>query len=104
MLEELEIPYEIRKYQRQADKLAPRDLKDVHTLGKAPIITDGDVTLAESGAIVEYLITKYGKGRAQPPSSGWVDNLYCEPSSPMSFDEKSNQTNGILASYRYPLR
>ncbi|CDO73681.1 hypothetical protein BN946_scf185015.g9 [Trametes cinnabarina] len=51
-------------------------LKAVHPLGNAPVITDGELTLAESGAIVEYIIQKYGHGRAQPPDSGRIDNLY----------------------------
>lgn len=67
-------------------KQGPKELKSVHPLGKSPVITDGDVTLAESGAIVEYLIAKYGKGRAQPPESGWVDNLYCEQSFATAFE------------------
>ena len=50
--EELEVPYEIAKHQRGADLLAPKELKDVHPLGTAPVVTDGDVTIAESGAIV----------------------------------------------------
>ncbi|KAG9033722.1 hypothetical protein FRB95_014409 [Tulasnella sp. JGI-2019a] len=76
LLEELDVPYEIKKYQRLPSRFAPPELRAVHPLGKSPIITDGDVTLAESGAIVEYIITKYGKGRARPPPSGYVDNLY----------------------------
>ncbi|TBU23633.1 thioredoxin-like protein [Dichomitus squalens] len=76
LLEELEVPYEIKKYQRTAERLAPPELKAVHPLGNAPVITDGDLTLAESGAIIEYIIKKYGNGRAQPPESGWLDDLY----------------------------
>ncbi|KDR67338.1 hypothetical protein GALMADRAFT_258303 [Galerina marginata CBS 339.88] len=76
LLEELEIPYDLKKYKRTAQRLAPKELLDVHPLGKSPVITDGDVTLAESGAIVEYLITKYGGEKAKVPESGWVDNLY----------------------------
>jgi len=76
LLEELEVPYEIKKYERLPSQLAPKELAAIHPLGKAPIITDGVVTVAESGAIVEYIISKYGKGKAQPPESGWVDNLY----------------------------
>ncbi|KAM5531415.1 hypothetical protein V8D89_014939 [Ganoderma adspersum] len=76
LLEELEVPYDIRNYQRTAEQLAPPELKAVHPLGNAPVITDGDLTLAESGAIVEYVIRKYGHGRAQPSESHWVDNAY----------------------------
>ena len=48
----MEVPYEIKLYQRTAELLAPKELLDIHPLGKSPVITDGDVTLAESGAIV----------------------------------------------------
>ncbi len=73
LLEELGLPYEIRHYQRDAKTmLAPPELKAVHPLGKSPVITDGavtdgGVTVAESGAIVEYLIDQYGQGRLKPP-------------------------------------
>ncbi|KAH8097038.1 thioredoxin-like protein [Cristinia sonorae] len=76
LLEELEVPYEIKKYQRGADLLAPKELKQVHPLGLSPIITDGDVTLAESGAIIEYVIEKYGGSKAHPPESGKIHDLY----------------------------
>jgi glutathione S-transferase len=71
LLEELGTPYEIVKYQRMSPMpLAPPELKEVHPLGKSPVITDGDKTIAESGAIVEYIIDKYGNGRLRPkPSS-----------------------------------
>ncbi|HZV65011.1 MAG TPA: glutathione S-transferase [Telluria sp.] len=69
LLEELGLEYEIRKYQRDAKSmLAPPELRAVHPLGKAPVITDGDVTVAESGAVVEYLVERYGKGRLVPPA------------------------------------
>ncbi|KAG8937040.1 hypothetical protein FRC02_008147 [Tulasnella sp. 418] len=76
LLEELEVPYEIKFYQRTPQMLAPKELKQVHPLGKAPILTDGDMAIAESGAIVEYLIERYGNGRAKAPAEGWIDNLY----------------------------
>jgi glutathione S-transferase len=60
LLEELGVPYTIEKYQRGPDQRAPDSLKAVHPLGKSPVITDGSVTLAESGAIVDYIIRKYG--------------------------------------------
>jgi glutathione S-transferase len=67
LLEELGLPYEIVKYQRDAQTmLAPPALRAVHPLGKSPVITDGDVTVAESGAIVEYLVGTYGNGRLKP--------------------------------------
>jgi glutathione S-transferase len=67
-LEELGIPYEIRYYQRNPQTmLAPPELLAVHPLGKSPVITDAGVTLAESGAIIEYLATRYGETRFLPP-------------------------------------
>lgn len=63
LLEELGLPYEIKKYQRDAKTmLAPPELRAIHPLGKSPVITDGDVTVAESGAIIEYLLETYGAG------------------------------------------
>jgi glutathione S-transferase len=68
LLEELGVEYELRRYQRDpATMLAPPELKAVHPLGKSPVITDGDLTLAESGAIVEYLADRYGNGRLARP-------------------------------------
>lgn len=59
LLEELELPYEIKYYQRNPiTMLAPDSLRKIHPLGKSPIITDGDITVAESGAIIEYLLEK----------------------------------------------
>jgi len=67
LLEELGLPYEIRHYQRDAQTmLAPPELTRVHPLGKSPVITDGDVTVAETGAIVEYLLERHGNGRLRP--------------------------------------
>lgn len=61
MLEELGIDYEVKHYQRDKEtQLAPPELFEVHPLGKSPVITDGDITVAESGAIIEYLAGKYG--------------------------------------------
>jgi glutathione S-transferase len=68
LLEELGVPYEIRRYQRDPKtSLAPPELLRVHPLGKSPVITDGDLTLAESGAIIEYLVDKYSGGALVPP-------------------------------------
>lgn len=53
------MPYEIKYYQRGANHLAPKELLDIHPLGKAPVITDGDVTLAESGAIIRACLVFY---------------------------------------------
>ena len=67
LLEELGTPYEIRFYERDAQtRLAPPELKAVHPLGKSPVITDEGVTVAESGAIIEYLLERYGAGRLEP--------------------------------------
>jgi len=76
LLEELQVPYVIEKYERGPDQRAPPELLAISPLGKSPIITDDSVTLAESGAIVEYLITKYGNGKAVPSEADFVDNLY----------------------------
>lgn len=59
LLEELEVPYQIKRYQREASMLAPAELKKVHPLGKSPVITDGNRVVAESGAILEYLEAHY---------------------------------------------
>jgi len=66
LLEELEVPYRLVGYKRQAGGPAPPELKAIHPLGKAPVIKDGDIVLPESGAIVEYLIGQYGNGRFAP--------------------------------------
>ena len=67
LLEELGLPCEIKHYQRDPKTmLAPESLRQVHALGKSPVITDGDVTVAESGAIIEYLVERYGDGRLAP--------------------------------------
>lgn len=67
LLEELGLPYEIRHYQRDAKTmLAPPELRAVHPLGKSPVLSDGDFTLAESGAIVEYLVERPGSPRLAP--------------------------------------
>jgi glutathione S-transferase len=67
LLEELGTPYEIRHYQRDAKTmLAPAELRAVHPLGKSPVITDASLTIAETGAIVEYIIELYGQGRMVP--------------------------------------
>lgn len=71
LLEELHVPYEIRRYQRdRKTKLAPPELKAVHPLGKSPVITDGDITVAETGAIFEYLLDAYDAKGALRPAAG----------------------------------
>jgi glutathione S-transferase len=72
LLEELGVPYEIVRYQRQPDMRAPKELRAIHPLGKSPVITDGDTTIAESAAIVDYIIRRYGKG-AMMPAPGSAD-------------------------------
>jgi glutathione S-transferase len=68
LLEELGLEYDIKYYERDPiTMLAPDSLRQVHPLGKSPVITDGTLTLAESGAIIEYLVDKYGGGRLAPP-------------------------------------
>ena len=67
LLEELDVPYEIVRYQRQPSMLAPKELRAIHPLGKSPVITDNGNTIAESGAIVEYIVDTYGNGRLIPP-------------------------------------
>ena len=77
LLEELGTPYEMKCYQRDAKtRLAPPELEAVHPLGKSPVITDGDVRIAESGAIVDYIIRHYGQGNGKPammPAAGSAD-------------------------------
>ena len=67
LLEELGVPYRLEQHQRDAKtNLAPPELRAIHPLGKSPVIQDGDLTLAESGAIIEYLVERYGAGRLMP--------------------------------------
>jgi len=67
LLEELGLEYEIKPYARDAKTmLAPPELRAIPPLGKSPVITDGDTMVAESGAIIEYLIERYGKGQFVP--------------------------------------
>ena len=75
LLEELGLAYEIKRYQRDAKTmLAPPELLQVHPLGKSPVITAGDITVAESGAIVEYLVDTYGAGAGLKPAAGTADH------------------------------
>lgn len=77
LLEELGLAYDIKRYQRDAETmLAPPALKQVHPLGKSPVVTDGEFTLAESGAICEYLADRYGEGRLIP-THGSTQRLRC---------------------------
>ena len=73
LLEELGLPYEVKRYQRDAKtSLAPAALRAIHPLGKSPVIEDGDVRVAETGAIIEYLLEAHGKGRLKP-AAGTAD-------------------------------
>jgi len=68
LMEELGLPYELRVFPRETTGAAPHPLKEIHALGKAPAIRDGDTVLAESGAIVDYIVHRHGGGRlALPP-------------------------------------
>ncbi|HEX7886722.1 MAG TPA: glutathione S-transferase [Phenylobacterium sp.] len=70
LLEELGAPYEIVRYERDpTTMLAPPELKAVHPLGKSPVITEDGETVAETGAIVEYILERYGQGRLSPASN-----------------------------------
>ena len=67
LLEELGTPYELVRYQRnQQTRLAPPELARIHPLGKSPVLVDGDIRIAESGAIVDYVIRRYGRGAMMP--------------------------------------
>lgn len=69
LLEELGVSYEVKRYQRDAKTmLAPPELRTVHPLGKSPVITDDGRTLAETGAIMDFILDRYGKGRLVPPA------------------------------------
>ena len=79
LCEELGIPYELKRYERDpVTRLAPPEYKALHTFGTAPVITDGGRVLAESGAIIEYVIAKYGNGRltVKPDSADFADYLF----------------------------
>jgi glutathione S-transferase len=75
LLEELGLPYEIKFYERDAKtRLAPPELIAVHPLGKSPVLTDGDATIIESGAITDYVIRRHAEGKLAPdPASGDYD-------------------------------
>jgi len=77
LLEELELAYEIVRYERDpATMAAPASLKAVHPLGKSPVIVEDGLTIAESGAILDYLVTQHGHGRLRPPP-GTAERLKC---------------------------
>ncbi|MEN3975460.1 glutathione S-transferase [Emcibacter sp. SYSU 3D8] len=79
LCEELNIPYEMKKYDRDpVTRLAPPEYKAIHPFGTAPVITDGDLVLGESGAIIEYINAKYGNGRLalKPDHPNFADYLF----------------------------
>jgi glutathione S-transferase len=79
LCEELGIPYDLKRYERRADnRLAPAEYKALHPMGIAPVISDGDLVLGESGAIVEYIVQTYGDGRlaCKRGDAGFADYLY----------------------------
>lgn len=81
LLESLNLEYDIQVYQRDSKtQQAPEALKKVHPLGKSPVITDGELTVAESGAIIDYVVNRYGNGKLQPSSEAagneWVNYRY----------------------------
>jgi glutathione S-transferase len=79
LLEELGVPYEIKFYQRDATtNLAPPELEAVHPLGKSPVISDGDKVIAESGAIVDYIVRREGGGRLAPAPGSDAHERYLE--------------------------
>ncbi|HEX7758947.1 MAG TPA: glutathione S-transferase [Caulobacteraceae bacterium] len=79
LLEELGAPYEIKFYQRDATtNLAPPELEDVHPLGKSPVIEEDGHVIAESGAVVDFIVRKYGAGRLSPRQGSWDHEAYLE--------------------------
>jgi glutathione S-transferase len=79
LCEELGVPYELKRYDRRADnRLAPPEYKALHPMGIAPVISDGDLVLGESGAVVEYIVQTYGGGRLvlKHGDAGFADFLY----------------------------
>ena len=79
LLEELDVPYEIRCYEREGrSHLAPEALKAIHPLGKSPAITDDGRTVAESGAIVDYIVRRHGEGRLAPSPDSWLYDQYVQ--------------------------
>lgn len=78
LCEELDLPYELKLYRRDANGAAPAAYKALHPQGTAPIITDGSLALAETGAIVDYILARYGKGRltVSPDAPDFAEYLY----------------------------
>ncbi len=97
LCEELDIPYRTIDYTRDAvTRLAPPELKDVHPLGKSPVIEDGGLRITESGAITDYIIRTYGKGRMMPAPGTAAHEAYLEW---LHFAEGSAMLPFMLALY-----
>ncbi|WP_437887321.1 glutathione S-transferase family protein [Phytobacter sp. V91] len=75
-LEELDLPYQLIRYQREKTMLAPESLKKIHPLGKSPVLQDGELILAESGAILEYLQETYDPGQRFRPQEAALRHQY----------------------------
>lgn len=78
LMEELGLEYKLELFQREPNGAAPQPMKEIHALGKAPAIRDGDTVLAESGAIVDYIVHRHGGGKlaVQPEAAGYARYLY----------------------------
>jgi glutathione S-transferase len=77
-MEELDLPYELQVFPRETTGAAPHPLKEIHAMGKAPVIRDGDTVLAESGAIVDYIVHRHGGGRLalSPDDPAYAKYIY----------------------------
>lgn len=79
LLEELALPYEVRRYRRDLEtSLAPPELRAVHPLGKSPVLVEGERVMIESGAIVENLVRRHGDGRLRPPPDSPAHDEYVQ--------------------------
>ena len=105
LLEELGLDYEMVTYERDRNFRAPASLAEVHPLGKAPVLVDGDLVLAESGTILRYLETKYGDGRLVPAPGTpdralhdeWLDFVESSAGLPVMMTLLGGMTGGLPA-------
>jgi glutathione S-transferase len=105
LLEELGLDYELVTYERDRNFRAPASLAEVHPLGKAPVLVDGDLVLAESGTILRYLETKYGDGRLVPAPGTpdralhdeWLDFVESSAGLPVMMTLLGGMTGGLPA-------